>query len=101
MWFGKNDDEAWERIDAVRADFNVKMESLRDEIAALKRAQDALSAALVTQKAKLDPEQEGRLTKLEARSAELWRLLTEESPATGRPKKSSLGRTIAGFYGKN
>lgn len=67
-------------------------------VVALQRQIDDL-AAVKAAPAGVSIEIEKRLISLEARNAELWNLLTEQSPSSGRPRLSKMGRSAKAFYG--
>lgn len=85
MWFKKNDDEHWERYDAIKMEMNARID---DEIRKLR----------VEIEARLKPlpqEYQERLSELEVKMAKLWGLLVRTTP-TGKESLSKHGRMFGG-----
>ncbi len=86
MWFGKNDDEHWERYDSLKMRFTSEMDALRAEIAKFQAEREKANPHDVA----------GRLADLEVKMAKLWALVVETSPTSGKDKLSKYGRKLFG-----
>jgi len=85
MWFGKKDDESWERIDNLKATMRVEM---AEELQKIRIEMDARLKPMPAEYAE-------RLAELEVKLAKLWGLLVKTSP-TGQERLTKHGKMFGG-----
>jgi hypothetical protein len=85
MWFKKNDDEHWERYDALKATMRAEM------VEALKKQQVEIEARLTP----MPKDYAERIAELEVKIAKLWAVLTKVSN-TGQEGPSRVARVMFG-----
>lgn len=86
-FFGETIEEVSKRLSATDTAISAAVVALRNDMEALR------ATIPKEQVARLSSDEKSRLDEVEARTAKLWVLLTEES-AAGRPKLSTFGRSI-------
>lgn len=98
MWFGKGDNDAWERHDALKAYCNVQREKSEERIYQdmdkIKKQLDELESRVMmmqTSKADITP----RMADVEVKMAKLWSMLTETTPRN-KEKLSRFGKMFGG-----
>ena len=86
MWFGKKDEEHWQRYDNLKMHFKKEME-------------DSLNALRIELEAKNKPiprDAQDRIAELEIKMAKLWGLLLEQHNGTKKDKLTKFGRMFGG-----